>query len=85
MAQRDLIRWDCWNGCGLAPVERMKGVLRIHEGTLRINRQGHYLHTETLPQPPADSRIELIHPQTADWNHFQSELLKIHLYHISYI
>lgn len=63
----------------LAPVERIKGVLRVSEGTLRINRQGNDLHTETLPQPPRDSRIELIHPQAADWNRFQSTLLKLRL------
>lgn len=63
----------------LAPVERIKGVLRVSEGTLRINRQGNDLHTETLPQPPVDSRIELIDPQAADWNRFQSTLLKLRL------
>lgn len=68
----------------LAPVERIKGVLRVSEGTLRVNRQGHYLHTETLPQPPADSRIELIHPQAADWNHLQSGLLKLRLNYPAY-
>ncbi|CAK8742021.1 Zinc-binding GTPase YeiR [Sodalis praecaptivus] len=62
----------------LVPVEHIKGVLRVSEGTLRINRQGNDLYTETSP-PPRDSRIELIHPQAADWNHFQSILLKLHL------
>ena len=44
----------------LAPVERAKGVVRIPEGTLLINRQGQDLNIETRPLAPLDSRIELI-------------------------
>ncbi|NDL65788.1 CobW family GTP-binding protein [Acerihabitans arboris] len=63
----------------LAPVERVKGVMRIPEGTLQVNRQGQDLRIETLPAPPPDSRIELIHPASADWNALQTSLLKIRL------
>lgn len=63
----------------LAPVERVKGVVRINEGSLAVNRQGSDLHIETLPAPPPDSRIELIHPQVVDWNALQQSLLKIRL------
>jgi G3E family GTPase len=44
----------------LAPVARVKGVMRIAEGAVRINRQGEDLHIETLNVAPPDSRIELI-------------------------
>ncbi|WP_413737929.1 CobW family GTP-binding protein [Sodalis sp. RH21] len=63
----------------LAPVERVKGVMRIAEGTLLVNRQGQDLQIETRPAPPPDSRIELINPAPADWNALQSSLLRIRL------
>ncbi|WP_413723284.1 CobW family GTP-binding protein [Sodalis sp. RH24] len=63
----------------LAPVERVKAVVRIPEGTLQVNRQGQDLRIETLPAPPPDSRIELINPAPADWNALQTALLKIRL------
>lgn len=63
----------------LAPVERAKGVVRIPEGTLLINRQGQDLNIETRPAAPLDSRIELIHSENADWNALQSALFKIRL------
>jgi G3E family GTPase len=44
----------------LAPVARVKGVMRIAEGAVRINRQGEDLHIETQNVAPPDSRIELI-------------------------
>jgi len=63
----------------LAPVDRVKGVMRIPEGLVRINRQGLDLHIETQNVAPPDSRIELIHNAQADWNALQSSLLKIRL------
>ena len=63
----------------LAPVDRLKAVVHIKEGTLRVNRQGDDLHIETLPSAPVDSRIELISRNNSDWNALQSQLLKIRL------
>ncbi len=63
----------------LAPVDRVKGVLRIAEGLVRINRQGNDLHIETQSTPPPDSRIELIHSDEPDWNVLQSSLLSLRL------
>lgn len=63
----------------LAPVSRVKGVLRIPEGLVRINRQGDDLHIETQNVAPPDSRIELISSTEADWNALQSALLKLRL------
>lgn len=63
----------------LAPVDRVKGVMRIPEGLVRINRQGIDLHIETQNVAPPDSRIELIHNADVDWNGLQSSLLKIRL------
>ncbi len=63
----------------LAPVERVKGVLRIPEGLLRVNRRGQDLHIETQQAAPPDSRIELITASEADWNALQSTLLKLRL------
>ncbi|MDU2938717.1 MAG: GTP-binding protein [Enterobacteriaceae bacterium] len=63
----------------LAPVERVKGVMRIAEGLVRINRQGQDLHIETQNVAPPDSRIELITEAQADWNELQSALLKLRL------
>jgi len=63
----------------LAPVERVKGVMRIAEGLVRINRQGQDLHIETQNVAPPDSRIELITASEADWNALQSALLKLRL------
>ncbi|CAI8730880.1 CobW family GTP-binding protein [Kosakonia quasisacchari] len=63
----------------LAPVERVKGVMRIPEGLLRVNRQGQDLHIETQNVAPPDSRIELITASEADWNTLQSALLKLRL------
>lgn len=63
----------------LAPVDRVKGVMRIPEGLVRINRQGMDFHIETQNVAPPDSRIELIHNALPDWNTLQSSLLKIRL------
>ena len=63
----------------LAPVDRVKGVMRIPEGLVRINRQGMDFHIETQNVAPPDSRIELIHNDQPDWNALQSSLLKIRL------
>jgi len=63
----------------LAPVGRVKGVLRIPEGLVRINRQGSDFHIETQSAPPPDSRIELINDELSDWNALQSALLKLRL------
>ena len=63
----------------LAPVSRVKGVMRIAEGLVRINRQGQDLHIETQSAPPPDSRIELINDGDVDWNALQSTLLKLRL------
>lgn len=63
----------------LAPVDRVKGVMRIKEGTLLVNRQGQDLRIETRPVAPLDSRIELITRDEAQWNALQSSLLKIRL------
>ncbi|WJY13479.1 GTP-binding protein [Pectobacteriaceae bacterium CE90] len=63
----------------LSPVDRVKGVMRIAEGTLIVNRQGADLHIETKPVPPMDSRIELIHEAEAPWNHLQAGLLMARL------
>ncbi|MGG6099228.1 CobW family GTP-binding protein [Pantoea allii] len=63
----------------LAPVDRVKGVLRIAEGAVSINRQGEDVHVEILGSTPPDSRVEMIHSSSADWNSLQSALLKIRL------
>lgn len=63
----------------LAPVDRVKGVMRIPEGLLRINRQGADFHIETQNVAPPDSRIELISAVNTDWNALQSSLLKLRL------
>lgn len=63
----------------LAPVGRVKGVLRIPEGLVRINRQGSDFHIETQSTPPPDSRIELINDELSDWNSLQLALLKLRL------
>ncbi|UVC28125.1 GTP-binding protein [Pantoea sp. SOD02] len=63
----------------LAPVDRVKGVLRTSDGLVNINRQGEDLFIETRPTTPPDSRIELIHHQPVDWNLLQIALLKIRL------
>ncbi|MCK1970372.1 GTP-binding protein [Franconibacter sp. IITDAS19] len=63
----------------LAPVDRVKGVLRIPEGLVRINRQGLDLNIETQNVAPPDSRIELITQNEADWNSLQAALLKLRL------
>ncbi|QTF08013.1 GTP-binding protein [Brenneria izadpanahii] len=63
----------------LSPVSRVKGVMRIKEGTLIVNRQGLDLHIETKPVAPIDSRIELINETPAEWNNLQSVLLKARL------
>ena len=63
----------------LAPVDRVKGVLRTSDGLVNINRQGEDLFIETRPTTPPDSRIELIHHQPVDWNILQTALLKIRL------
>ncbi|PUG85520.1 CobW family GTP-binding protein [Klebsiella pneumoniae] len=63
----------------LAPVGRVKGVMRIAEGAVLINRQGEDLHIETLSVAPPDSRIELISANEADWNALQTSLLRLRL------
>lgn len=63
----------------LAPVTRIKGVMRIQEGLLSVNRQGKDFHFETRQLAPPDSRIEIIHEDDADWNTLQSALLKLRL------
>ncbi len=63
----------------LAPVGRVKGVMRLKEGLVRINRQGDDWHIETQNVAPPDSRIELISAVNADWNALQSSLLKLRL------
>lgn len=63
----------------LAPVARLKAVMRIPEGLVRINRQGADLHIETQNVAPPDSRIELINDAESDWNTLQSALLKLRL------
>ena len=63
----------------LAPVGRVKGVMRIAEGLVRINRQQLDLHIETQNVAPPDSRIELIADTETDWNALQASLLKIRL------
>jgi len=63
----------------LAPVDRVKGVMRIPEGLVRLNRQGQDFHIETQNVAPPDSRIELITASDADWNALQSSLLKLRL------
>ncbi|WP_313447966.1 GTP-binding protein, partial [Pseudescherichia sp.] len=63
----------------LAPVGRVKGVMRIAEGLVRINRQGDDFHIETQSVAPPDSRIELIAESDVDWNALQSALLKLRL------
>ncbi|MFJ5438135.1 CobW family GTP-binding protein [Pectobacterium brasiliense] len=63
----------------LSPVSRVKGVMRIKEGTLVVNRQGHDLHIETRSAAPIDSRIEVINETPAEWNTLQASLLKARL------
>ena len=63
----------------LAPVGRVKGVMRIAEGLVRINRQQLDLHIETQNVSPPDSRIELIADTETDWNALQASLLRIRL------
>ncbi|MDN4626286.1 MULTISPECIES: GTP-binding protein [unclassified Erwinia] len=63
----------------LAPVSRVKGVVRIQEGLLSVNRQGEDLNIETRQAAPPDSRIEIIHEEEADWNSLQASLLKLRL------
>lgn len=63
----------------LAPVGRVKGVMRIAEGLVRINRQQLDLHIETQNVAPPDSRIELIADSDTDWNALQASLLKLRL------
>lgn len=63
----------------LAPVSRVKGVLRIPEGLVSINRQGADFHIETRQTTPPDSRIELIHEEITEWNPLQNALLNLRL------
>ncbi|KGT91744.1 hypothetical protein NG99_15350 [Erwinia typographi] len=63
----------------LAPVSRVKGVMRIQEGLVSVNRQGEDFHIETRQSAPPDSRIEMIHESEADWNILQTSLLKLRL------
>lgn len=63
----------------LAPVSRIKGVMRIQEGLVSVNRQGEDFHIETRQSSPPDSRIEIIHEDQADWNALQASLLKLRL------
>ena len=63
----------------LAPVDRVKGIMRTPDGLVRINRQGEDFFIETQNVAPPDSRIELISAVNADWNALQSSLLRIRL------
>ena len=63
----------------LAPVDRVKGIMRTPDGLVRINRQGDDFFIETQNVAPPDSRIELISAVNADWNALQSSLLRIRL------
>ena len=63
----------------LAPVDRVKGIMRTPDGLVRINRQGDDFFIETQNVAPPDSRIELISAVNADWNTLQSSLLRIRL------
>ncbi|WES87841.1 CobW family GTP-binding protein [Dickeya fangzhongdai] len=63
----------------LAPVSRVKGVMRIPEGTLVVNRQGFDLRIETQSAAPPDSRIEIINESEAEWNTLQKQLLNSRL------
>ncbi|MGB9097557.1 CobW family GTP-binding protein [Erwinia sp.] len=63
----------------LSPVSRVKGVMRIAEGLVSVNRQGEDFHIETRQSAPPDSRIEMIHDAEADWNALQTALLKLRL------
>lgn len=63
----------------LAPVMRVKGALRIPEGTLTVNRQGQDLQIETRTGAPLDSRIEVINDGEASWNTLQRDLLRARL------
>lgn len=63
----------------LAPVDRVKGVMRTPDGLVRINRQGEDYFIETQGVAPPDSRIELISAVNTDWNALQASLLKLRL------
>lgn len=63
----------------LASVSRVKGVLRIPEGLVSINRQGTDFHIETRQTTPPDSRIELINEEMVEWNVLQNSLLSLRL------
>lgn len=63
----------------LAPVDRIKGIMRTPDGLVRINRQGADFFIETQNVAPPDSRIELISAVNADWNTLQTNLLKLRL------
>lgn len=63
----------------LAPVDRVKGVMRTPDGLMRINRQGADFFIETQNVAPPDSRIELISAVNTDWNALQASLLKLRL------
>ncbi|QMM53574.1 GTP-binding protein [Enterobacter sp. RHB15-C17] len=63
----------------LAPVDRVKGVMRTPDGLVRINRQGADFFIETQNVAPPDSRIELISAVNTDWNSLQASLLKLRL------
>jgi G3E family GTPase len=63
----------------LAPVDRVKGVMRTPDGLVRINRQGADFFIETQNVAPPDSRIELISAVNTDWNALQASLLKLRL------
>ncbi len=65
----------------LAPVSRVKGVMRTPDGLVSINRQGEDFHIETRSAEPPDSRIELIDDARADWNSLQTSLLKLRLHY----
>lgn len=61
----------------LTPALRIKGVLRISEGTLSVNKQETDFHIETSSIIPLDSRIEIINDSELNWNNLQSQLLKL--------
>ena len=63
----------------LAPVERVKSIMRTPDGLVRINRQGQDFFIETQNVAPPDSRIELISAVNTDWNALQASLLMLRL------
>lgn len=61
----------------LTPALRIKGALRIPEGTLLVNKQQTDFHIETRAMAPLDSCIEIINDSELNWNTLQNQLLKL--------